>query len=262
MASQIEQLRSHFKGLNNTQKKAFIDNLKVKLQGSKNAEYMAFLNDCIKSYNEEVKKINKNTLASTPKTVQASQASRVVATTKKSSNTIDDIAKKATGIVGNIKEELETSETVGKFKDNVKKGKHTKKIIFAVIAVICVVFAFNFISGMGNKDKVVGTWETGSGTSYTFNPNGTFSYSYRSYSATLGGTQSVSYSGKYSVSGNKITINIDYDTIRGGGYSGLKSLEAYENGERSLKYTYNMKFDNDKLTFISDGEIVYQLSKK
>jgi uncharacterized membrane-anchored protein len=56
MASpQIQQLRTQFNGMNTVQKKQFIDNLKVKLQGSNNSEYRAFLNECIQNYNVAVK---------------------------------------------------------------------------------------------------------------------------------------------------------------------------------------------------------------
>lgn len=55
MSSQINQMRVQFNGMNNPQKKQFIDNLKVKLQNSNNAEYKKFLNECIQNYNTAVK---------------------------------------------------------------------------------------------------------------------------------------------------------------------------------------------------------------
>lgn len=54
MASQIEQLRASFEKMNTTQKKAFIDNLKQKLQGNTNSEYTRFLNECVQKYNTAV----------------------------------------------------------------------------------------------------------------------------------------------------------------------------------------------------------------
>jgi len=55
MNPQIEQLRKQFNGYNNAQKKQFIDNLKIKLQGKNNPEYSKFLNECIQSYNASMR---------------------------------------------------------------------------------------------------------------------------------------------------------------------------------------------------------------
>jgi hypothetical protein len=53
--SQIDQLRKQFNGYDNAQKKQFIDNLKMKLQGKNNPEYTKFLNECISSYNASLR---------------------------------------------------------------------------------------------------------------------------------------------------------------------------------------------------------------
>ena len=55
MATQIEQLRIKFNGMSTAQKKTFINNLKTQLQVKNNAEYSALLNECIKTYNAEVR---------------------------------------------------------------------------------------------------------------------------------------------------------------------------------------------------------------
>ena len=54
MSTQIEQYRTQFNGMSTSQKKAFINNLKEKLQGKSNPEYKQFLQDCITKYNTEV----------------------------------------------------------------------------------------------------------------------------------------------------------------------------------------------------------------
>ena len=54
MASQIDQLRTQFNGMNTTQQKEFIDKLRVKLQGANNAEYTKFLNECVHKHNTAV----------------------------------------------------------------------------------------------------------------------------------------------------------------------------------------------------------------
>ncbi|MCL1882785.1 MAG: hypothetical protein FWF81_03420 [Defluviitaleaceae bacterium] len=56
MTSQIEQLRANFGRLNTAQKKQFIDNLKQKIQGKNNPEYAKFLNECIQSYNADIRR--------------------------------------------------------------------------------------------------------------------------------------------------------------------------------------------------------------
>jgi hypothetical protein len=55
MASQIDQLRRQFNGMSTTQKAQFINNLRLKLKGSKNAEYINFLDECAKKYNAELR---------------------------------------------------------------------------------------------------------------------------------------------------------------------------------------------------------------
>lgn len=54
MASQIPQLRQQFDRYTTTQKKQFIDNLKTKIVGTNNAEYISFLNECTQKYNVAV----------------------------------------------------------------------------------------------------------------------------------------------------------------------------------------------------------------
>ena len=104
MASQIPQLQAHYIGLNKSQKKEFINKLQQKLAGQKNAtEYQAFLNDCIESYNSIAVKAK-------PKPAPV---------VKKPVNTIDNLAGKASGLVGNVKNEINTSKTVASVKNRI-----------------------------------------------------------------------------------------------------------------------------------------------
>ena len=54
MATQIDNLRVHFNGLNTAQQKEFIDKLKVKVQASKSPELTRFLNECVQKYNSAI----------------------------------------------------------------------------------------------------------------------------------------------------------------------------------------------------------------
>jgi len=58
---QIDQLRKQFNGYDNAQKKQFIDNLKVKMQGKNNPEYTKFLNECVSSYNASLRSSSLST---------------------------------------------------------------------------------------------------------------------------------------------------------------------------------------------------------
>jgi len=60
MAAKITELRASFEKLSTTQKKQFITNYKEKLKGTKNKEYIDFLNECVKKYNAEVNKKDNN----------------------------------------------------------------------------------------------------------------------------------------------------------------------------------------------------------
>jgi len=51
---QINELRAQFRALDATQQKLFIENLRAKIQGTYNAEYVNFLNECISYYNSAV----------------------------------------------------------------------------------------------------------------------------------------------------------------------------------------------------------------
>ena len=55
MSAQINQLRVQFKPMSVAQKKTFIDNLKIKLHGKNNPTYTAFLNECVRQYNAELR---------------------------------------------------------------------------------------------------------------------------------------------------------------------------------------------------------------
>jgi len=57
--SDINELRIYFGGLKTPQKREFIQNLQNKLAGTKSVKYNEFLQECIQSYNQEVKKIKK-----------------------------------------------------------------------------------------------------------------------------------------------------------------------------------------------------------
>jgi len=56
--SQLPQLKKHFAELNTAQKKDFIDKFKKRIDdaGSKNPEYIAFLNECVANYTKESNK--------------------------------------------------------------------------------------------------------------------------------------------------------------------------------------------------------------
>ena len=56
MASKIEQLRVQFRKMGAPQKKQFIERLRSQLANSKNSQYRAFLNECIREYSSDVKK--------------------------------------------------------------------------------------------------------------------------------------------------------------------------------------------------------------
>jgi hypothetical protein len=62
MASQqIEQLRTRFNRMSELKKGQFIVILKKKLQGSKNAEYIDFLDECVQRYDVEVRSASQRT---------------------------------------------------------------------------------------------------------------------------------------------------------------------------------------------------------
>jgi hypothetical protein len=70
--NQIEQLRANFSKMGIDQKKQFIDNLRQKLHGSKNQEYIRFLNECIQKYNAEAQNIPQSSAYGTNYSVQNS----------------------------------------------------------------------------------------------------------------------------------------------------------------------------------------------
>ena len=54
MANKIDQLRAQFYQMGTAQKLQFIERLKPQVATTKNSEYKAFLNECIKAYNAEI----------------------------------------------------------------------------------------------------------------------------------------------------------------------------------------------------------------
>ena len=77
MASQIDQLRLHFNGLNTMQKKEFIDKLQQKLMRQSNVEYSRFLNECIQKYNSAVR--GNSVPSALPSTLGYSQSNSIEA---------------------------------------------------------------------------------------------------------------------------------------------------------------------------------------
>ena len=57
----FKELEAYFKSLALPQKKQFIQNLRQKISGQKDSKYRDFLAKCMKEYNEEVRKANKET---------------------------------------------------------------------------------------------------------------------------------------------------------------------------------------------------------
>jgi len=55
----VDELRKYFAGLNFSKKKEFILNLKKKLEGVNSAKYNQLLEECVRSYNAEVRARNK-----------------------------------------------------------------------------------------------------------------------------------------------------------------------------------------------------------
>jgi hypothetical protein len=55
----IDELRKYYAGLNFSQKKEFILNLKKKLDGMNSPKHLRFFEECVRSYNEEVRTKNK-----------------------------------------------------------------------------------------------------------------------------------------------------------------------------------------------------------
>ena len=54
----IKELRAYFKSLKTPGKKQFIQNLQAKIAGVKDSKYRAFLAECLKEYNDEVRELN------------------------------------------------------------------------------------------------------------------------------------------------------------------------------------------------------------
>ena len=58
--AKFKELEEYFKSLTTPQKKQFINNLRQKISGrTKDSKYRDFLNRCMKAYNEEVRKANR-----------------------------------------------------------------------------------------------------------------------------------------------------------------------------------------------------------
>ena len=57
--SDIKELRAYFRSLKTPGKKQFIQNLQKKISGVKDSKYRAFLAECLKEYNNEVREQNK-----------------------------------------------------------------------------------------------------------------------------------------------------------------------------------------------------------
>ena len=104
MASQVEQLRTKFDGMSTVQQKQFIEKLRQQTQGTKNVEHKKLLSECIQKYNTAIK---GDSPASNP-------------APKESVNTIDNLAQKASGIMGSVKNEINTSKTVANVKNSFK----------------------------------------------------------------------------------------------------------------------------------------------
>ena len=249
--SQINQLKTHFNGLNNSQKREFIEKLQKKLQGSINADYKILLNDCIKIYNEETRSIkagNKSKTRTASSVVTPKTNTPPAPPPKKSGNVIDNFAKKATDFAENVKDEIHTSQTVANMKGSIQKGKYTKHILYGAISIfVGIVTMFvvaNFLVGSRvDSSMVVGTWTTEAGTTtFTFRSNGTFSRQFRR------GSERVDFSGTWSMSGSRITLEADTSTLRYSDdlFSRLLALDVLD-GEHNEQF--DVRISGQRMTF-------------
>jgi len=199
MNPQIEQLRRQFNGYNTAQKKQFIDNLKVKLQGNKSPEYAKFLNECIQTYNTAVKNgVSQPTHAQTQPQAQAP---------------------------------LPTAST--KQKNPLKVAVIIMSIVLAVVVVGGVgLLVFNNAGGVDRSNEIIGYWHLtdhhlagGTGqrivergyddfgqsflaafTEYVFSRDGTYVLNQFSVRVGRGNFISVHETGTFEVRGNTLTL--------------------------------------------------------
>jgi len=194
--------------MSTAQQKAFIDNLKGKLQGKSNPEYTKFLNECVQRYNAAV----SSGVASVP-------SSKTPTTTSKSS-----------------------------------KKKVIKRIVFAVAIITIGIIAFNNIAIYNNAlnptpELLVGTWLYNgerNGISNIFNADG--SYLYR--------TASLSYDGRWELSGNRVTLTLDPSSVVGVERFGFNQADStIERLTNNPYVSYNVVFKNNREMFKSFGLI-------